>query len=221
MHASDDERLSPAEDLDSPLVAVQGSRQELEREALSRRPELRSVDANLQVLVQQAKVAKALYYPQLVGVGNVIYANPNQRRVPQSNEWFPTWDLTAQLTWSPNDALLAGPSRAEPEARVAQLRAQRKQFEDGLALEVTQAFQTIREADFAIESGKRQVQSAQEAYRVARELFNAGRATSTTLTDAETELTQARLEALNGRVDARIARVKLEHALGRDVVTAR
>jgi outer membrane protein TolC len=99
---------------------------------------------------------------------------------------------------------------------VAQLRAQRKQIEDGLALEVTQAFQAIREADVAMDTSRRQVQSAQEAYRVARELFNAGRATSTTLTDAETDLTRARLEVLNARVDARVARVRLEHAVGRD-----
>lgn len=217
MHAADEERLTPAEDLDGPLTAVQGSRQELEREAIAHRPELRSLDANLEVMGQQAKVAKALYYPQIAGVGNVTYANPNQRRVPQTQDWFPTWDVSAQLTWSPNDALLAAPTRAEPEARIAQMRAQRKQIEDGLALEVTQAFQGIREADVAIDTSKRQVQSAQEAYRVARELFNAGRATSTTLTDAETDLTRARLEVLNARVDARVARVRLEHALGRDV----
>jgi outer membrane protein TolC len=216
MHAADEERLSPVEDLEGSLPPVQGSRAEFEREAVVHRPELRSVDANLEVLGQQAKVAKALYYPQIAGVGNVTYANPNQRRIPQSQDWFPTWDVSAQLTWSPNDALLAAPTRAEPEARVAQLRAQRKQIEDGLALEVTQAFQAIREADVAMDTSRRQVQSAQEAYRVARELFNAGRATSTTLTDAETDLTRARLEVLNARVDARVARVRLEHAVGRD-----
>ena len=58
--------------------------------------------------------------------------------------------------------------------------------------------------------------SATEAYRVARELFNNGRATATTLTDSETDLTRARLDALNASVDARTARVRLEHALGRD-----
>jgi outer membrane protein TolC len=40
--------------------------------------------------------------------------------------------------------------------------------------------------------------------------------TSTTLTDAETELTRARLQTVNARVDARVARVRLDHALGRD-----
>jgi outer membrane protein len=43
-----------------------------------------------------------------------------------------------------------------------------------------------------------------------------GRATSTMLTDAEADLTRARLEQLNARIEARAARVRLEHALGRD-----
>ena len=50
-----------------------------------------------------------------------------------------------------------------------------------------------------------------------RELFNNGRGTSATLTDAETDLTRARLTLLNARADARIARIRLDHALGRDV----
>ena len=139
-----------------------------------------------------------------------------QARYTRSTTLSPRLRATAARYAAHTDALLAAPTRAEPEARVAQLRAQRKQIEDGLALEVTQAFQAIREADVAMDTSRRQVQSAQEAYRVARELFNAGRATSTTLTDAETDLTRARLEVLNARVDARVARVRLEHAVGRD-----
>ena len=150
-------------------------------------------------------------------MGNTTYANPNQRLVPQKEEFFPTWDLTAQLTWSPNDALLAGPVSDDPTARVAQIEAQTSQLEDGIALEIMQAHQAVREADVAIASTKKQRASATEAYRVARELFNAGVVTSTTLTDAETELWRSRLEAVNSMVDARVARVRLDHAVGRDV----
>lgn len=216
MHLEGDGPLVPGESLDGLPAPVQGNLAALEREALSSRPELRSIDASVEALRQQAKISKALYYPQVAGVGNVTYANPNQRRVPQAQEWFPTWDVSAQLTWSPNDALVAGPSAAEPEARVAQAEAQKKALLDGITMEVSQAWQALRESEAALASGKRQVTSAEEAYRVARELFNAGRGTSTLLTDAETELTRSRLELLNANVDARVARVRLDHALGRD-----
>ena len=57
------------------------------------------------------------------------------------------------------------------------------------------------------------------AYRVARELFNNGRGTSTTLADAERDLQNARLDLLNAKAEARIARIRLEHALGRDAAS--
>jgi len=221
MHLTTDEPLVPGESLEGPIAPVQGNLQGFEREALSSRLELRSIEASVEALKQQSRIARAGYYPQIAGVGNVTYANPNQRRIPQAQEWFPTWDVSAQLTWSPNDALFAGPSAAEPEARVAQAEAQKRALMDGLTMEVSQAWQALRESEVALVTTKRQIASAEEAYRVAHELFNAGRATSTTLTDAETELTRARLEALNAAVDARIARVRMDHALGRDVPKAR
>jgi outer membrane protein TolC len=55
---------------------------------------------------------------------------------------------------------------------------------------------------------------------VQRELFNNGRGTSTTLADAEADLTRARLDLLNSKVAARTARIRLEHALGRDARVA-
>ena len=132
-------------------------------------------------------------------------------------EWFGTWALGAQLTWTPNDTLNALAGARDVEARVANAEQQKNVVRDGVELEVTQAFQGVKEADFAMDSSKRQLASAEEAYRVARELFVNGRATSSMLTDAETELTRARLEQLNARIEARTARVRLEHALGRDV----
>jgi outer membrane protein TolC len=80
-----------------------------------------------------------------------------------------------------------------------------------------QAYQGVLEADTAIETTTRQLDSAVEGYRVARELFNAGRGTATTLIDAENALAQSRFDHVNAKVDARIARIRLEHALGRDV----
>ncbi len=86
-----------------------------------------------------------------------------------------------------------------------------------MVVEVLQDYQAVHEADFSLESTKRELASATEAYRVQRQLFENGRGTSTTLTDAETELTRARLDELNARTNVRISRVRLEHALGRDV----
>lgn len=216
IHAKDDDVLNAGESLDTPVPPVPGSLKTLLVEAEGARPEIKSIDKSADAARKLADVSRAGQYPTLSGFGDVTYANPNPRRFPQTNDWFPTWQLGAQVTWSPNDVVAGRAGGADAEARASALVAQKSAVRDGIELEVTQAYQSIAEADAAIVSTQRQLESAVEGYRVARELFNFGRGTGTTLIDAETILAQTRFEHLNARVDARIARVRLEHALGRD-----
>ncbi len=216
IHAKDEEVLQPGEDLESPTSPVQGNVKELTNEALTARAEVKSADANANAARQLASAAKAGRYPNLSAFADGILGNPNPRYVPPSNVFNTTWDLGAQITWSPNDILLANGSVSDTESRVAAIEANKNNVRDSIEVEVTQTLQAVREADFSIETSTREQASAEEAYRVARELFNNGRGTSTTLTDAETDVTRARLDLLNAKVDARVARVRLDHALGRD-----
>ena len=119
-------------------------------------------------------------------------------------------------TWSPNDVPLASGSARRCRVARGGHQANKNNVRDGIEVEVTQTWQDVRVADFAIDASTRELASAEEAYRVARELFNNGRGTSTTLTDAETDLTRARLDLLNAKADVRIAHIRLAHALGRD-----
>lgn len=217
VHAKDDEKLQPGESLDGQLSSVPPDLKKLVSEAVGARPELKSLDRNAEAARKLANAQLAGRYPAISGFGDVTYANPNQRRFPQRDEWFPTWSLGAQITWSPNDLLASGPNATDAISRANAIEAQKSTFRDAIELEVTQAYQQAQEADFAMGTTTRQLESAEEAYRVARELFNAGRGTSTTLIDAETALAQSRFEYLNARVDARLARIRLEHALGHDV----
>jgi outer membrane protein TolC len=220
IHGGDEEVLAPGESLDAGLPTAPTNLKQLVAEAQAQRPEIKSIDKNAEAARKLADVNRAGRYPVLSGFGDATYANPNQRRVPQAAEWFGTWALGAQITWSPNDVLGANAGGADADARAAALDAQKQAVRDGVDLEVTQAYQGIVEADAAIDSTQRQLASAVEGYRVARELFNNGRGTATTLIDAEIVLAQTRFEHLNAKVDARIARVRLEHALGRDAKAA-
>jgi outer membrane protein TolC len=219
IHAGEDDALAPGEDLEGTLPPVQGDVKQWTAEALRDRPEIKSANANAAAARKQAGVAEASRYPVLSGFADGLVANPNPRIFPQTNTWFPSWDIGAQVTWSPNDVLTAGGAIADAESRVAAVEANRNNVRDGIDVEVTQAWQAVQEADFSAGTSARELTSAQEAYRVARELFNNGRGTSTTLTDAETDLTRARLDLLNAKADARIGRIRLDHALGRDATT--
>ncbi len=216
MHAPEGESLQPGENLDSAVTPVQGNLKQMAIEALSSRPEIRSADANAAAAHEQAAAARAQRWPVLSAFGDGIVGNPNPRYIPPSNVWNTTWDLGAQVTWSPNDVLTANGNVRDIESRVAVIESNKNITRDNIEIEVTQMLQQVHEADFSIESSTRELASATEAYRVQRELFNNGRGTSTTLADAESDLTRARLDLLNAKVSARTARIRLEHALGRD-----
>jgi outer membrane protein TolC len=216
LHAAESEKIEPGENVDKSLPPPSASVRPLVAEAHAQRPEIKSIDRNAEAARRLASAARAAYYPSLSGFGDVTYANPNPRRFPPRAEWFPTWAAGAQVTWTPTDILGGSASSSDAEARAVALEAQRGAVRDGIELEVMQAHNATNESDVAVATSARQLESATEAYRVARELYAAGRGTSTALTDAETALTQARFENLNARVDSRIARVRLEHAIGRD-----
>ena len=220
IHGKEDDVLTPTESLDGTLPSAPTNMKPLVAEAHGARPEIKSIDKSAEAARKLADVSRAGRLPVLSGFGDVTYSNPNQRRFPQAPVWFPTWQVGAQVTWSPNDIISSGAAGAEADARAAGLDAQRSAVRDGIEIEVTQAYQAIIEADAAITSTQRQLESAVEGYRVARELFNNGRGTATTLIDAEIVLAQTRFEHLNARVDARIGRIRLEHALGRDAKAA-
>lgn len=217
MHAAADENLAPGESLESSLPPPPGNLTQLVSEGLAQRPEIKSIEKNAEAAQKQAGALNAGKYPSLSAFGEVLVANPNQRLFPPQQKWFPTWAAGAQLTWTTSDFLGAGPAAQDAEARANQLEAQKGQTRDGIELEIVQAYQSLLEADTAIETTQRQLASAMEGYRVAGELFNNGRGTGTTVVDAENALAAARFEHLNARVDARLARVRLDHALGRDV----
>jgi outer membrane protein TolC len=220
MHLPDEQPMLPGEDLAVPLPSFQGNLKQMTVEALSSRAEIKSAAANAVAAEKQASAAKAARYPNLSAAADGIYANPNPRVFPQTATWFGTWDVGATLSWSPNDVLIANGSVSDYEAQAAAIKANENNTRDAIEVEVQQDWQGVREADFAVDSSAREVASAEEAYRVQQELFNNGRGTSATLTDAEGDLTRARLTQLNARANARIARIRLDHALGRDIQPA-
>lgn len=217
MHVKPDETIEPGEGLEATLPPVKAEPAALLAEAESRRPELKSLGLGAESARKGATATRNQRLPSISAFGQLDYANPNQRRFPIEEVWFPTWSVGVQATWSPNSILQGGAAGAELDAKAAALEEQRRLALDGVALEVTQAHQSVLEADVAIETTNRQITSATEAHRVARELFANGRATATQLTEAETNLTRTRIEYVNARVDARMARIRLDHALGRDV----
>jgi outer membrane protein len=203
-----------------PALAV-GPLGALVAEAISARPELRALESSELSLADQARAARAAMWPRLDGFGELTVANPNQRYIPPPDQFNLTWSVGLRLSWSPNDLAAAHAQGKGVDARARQVAAQRAALVDGIRNELSQAVQAVRDADTSVVTSGRSLVAAEASYQVRRSLFQVGRATSVELTDAETDLLRARLEAINARVDQRVARVRFEHAVGRDATARR
>ena len=214
MHLTDDDALNMGEDLSAELPKSTFELKAMKAAALSRRPELKALDAQIGGAEEAKSVVNAGLFPRLDGFGNLYYANPNQRYIPSIDGFRLTWDVGLQLSWSPNDALVAGDQGKQADANVAVLKATREQLVDALDIEVVSAVSRLREAEGSVVAAGAQLRAADEAYRVRLEQFHNGAATSSLLIDTETDLTRARLNELNARVDLRIARAQMKKATG-------
>ncbi|MGZ3453276.1 MAG: TolC family protein [Polyangiales bacterium] len=214
MHQNGEAPLTYAEDLTAELPKMSIDLKQLKSDAMSKRPELKVLDAQVASAEKQTDVIAAGAYPRIDALGNFTYANPNSRFFPQTAEWKATWDVSLQLTWSPNDWLTTHDNKKGAQAQIAQLKASRDQIVDGLILDVTTAYTRVKEAEASIGTTATELRAAEEAYRVRKEQFALGATTSALLIDTEADLTRARLNHLNARVDLRIARVQLRKAIG-------
>jgi outer membrane protein len=213
LHLEPGERIVLGESLDE-SVNVPTNMADLTSRALHDRPELASLERQSRALDANLSATRAGMYPSLVGQFNLDVANPNQRFIPQTQEFNTTWDATIQVSWSPTSALVTNSTTNRIIAQRENLAANIAALREGLELEVRSAWTNAQSTAASIEAARRQVVASEEAYRVRRERFLAGSAISTDLTDAERDLFSARLAVINANIDLRESVARLRRAVG-------
>lgn len=189
----------------------------LHEEARRNRLEIRALESTAYALEQKATVQRTQGYPRIEGFGVLTYANPNPRFQPPEQVWRGSWDVGVQLSWTLNDLGASYSDAKSTDADVAQVRAQKKQLEDTLRTEVLTSRRALEEARLARESALRGVAASEAAYEDRVLLFENGRATSLDVLQSESSLVTARMNLVDAYVQLRIARVRLDHAVGRDI----
>ena len=219
MHERNTPRWEIGEDLAPALAGGESTDLDsLVARATRDRPEIRAIAETEASLAQQARVARATVFPHLDAFGDVTTADPNQRFLPNQERFDTTWAMGVRLSWSPNEAIGASARGREIEARTNQIAARRGAIVDGLRAELSQAIRAWTDALIAVDTSARSLAASEESYRARRSMFLNQRATSAELLDAELDLLRARLDAIDARIDQRIAKIRLDHATGRDVV---
>jgi outer membrane protein TolC len=180
--------------------------------ALSRRSELRAIDAQIRALEAQRTITDAALAPRVDLVGEVLLANPNPRFIPAEERFETTWALGVQMSWQLADAVAVEPARRALEARIASARSSRELLAEGLRAELVEANRLLADAESAIHSRRAQVLAAERAHHQVSEVFRVGRGTGLAVVDAQTLLVRARLDLLQARIDLAIATARWRRA---------
>ena len=205
----------------APLVAAgdgappPGTAQALVDEARRLRPERKAFEERAAASRAREAAAAAAARPQVGVAAGYDYARPNPRIFPRADVWEDSWDVSVSVSWSLWDGGRRRAEQAEAAAGSRALDARAGEFDRLLAVEVRQRWLEADSSRAAIEAADDGVRAAAEARRVLRERFAAGVATSTEVLDAETAVLQAELDRTRAISNARLARARLDRAVGR------
>ena len=184
-------------------------------EATRNRPELKAIDASTEALEHGRDAAASGVWPRLDAVGDVTYANPNQRYFPPQDEFNATWSVGLVASYAFDAPFGAKAQSDELAANAAANRARRSGLEGAIVNEVVTAHLEGVRARTSLVAAETSVRAAEEGYRVVTDRFQVGSATTSDVVDAESELLAAKLAITNARIDLTIAAIKLDYALGR------
>lgn len=182
--------------------------------ALARRPEILALRESLGAQRAAARASDASGYPHLALFAGADYASPNRYVIPPSQDFSPSWEVGAVLSWAPNDALTAAHRGEELAAQLAASEADLAQLERAIRLEVRRSHATLAAARRSVESARAALTAAEAAYASREAQLRAGDATTADLFAAESDLNRARLALLDATIDLHLARARLAYASG-------
>jgi outer membrane protein len=184
-------------------------------EALTKRPEIRSVEINDQQIDQQIKLAKSKYYPEVSLVYNYTKSGDTPS-VSGSSALLDSsgWQAMANLSWNFWNWGSDHYSVRQKELNKEQLINTKRAIEDGIKLELKNAVLNLEETEKRIPTAKKAVEQGEENLRVSNERYKAQVTTSTEVLDAQTLLTQARSNYYSALYDHHLAKAALLRALG-------
>ena len=178
--------------------------------AFQNRPEIAVANLNCEMAQKGIDVAKSGYLPTISLAG---VADWNDTEFPGAKN--DNWSLNLISSWKLNSG---GQTKAQINQAVA---AREKAVEvaagarEGIALEVRQAYLSLKEAEKRIQTGQLTVTKANEDVQIITARYQAGIATNLDVIDAQLALTQAKTNYLNSLYDYNVSLAKLQKAIGK------
>jgi len=202
------DRRADLTDTIATTVDVPGNLETLTEQALARRTELTTLDAQADAYGQMARTERARVLPQVALSGSYQYLE---------NQFLDDNDVGMAgigVQWALFDG---GQSRKRAAALERTQRATREQRADAsslIALQVRQVWLGLNEARQRVGVTADAAAQADESLRIAQERYRAGLGTQTQLLGAETLRVRALMNRDDASLDASLAQLRLARAVG-------
>ena len=188
---------TPAFSLDTLLAASQ------------KRPELTAAQQAVNIASESVAIARSALLPKVNVTVQDASSKPNFENIPQ-----PQLSETLALTWKLWDGGITRANIIQAQDQVDRAKIQLRQLENGVDLEVRQAYLTYQAAEAQVDAARTAQASAQESLRVSEIRYRAGVGTSLELSDALLASTQAQNQYINALASLRQALVAVQRAAG-------
>jgi len=176
--------------------------------ALNQRADLRAWEAKAELGANAVKVAQSGAKPT---VGLVFDCDHTTTDLFSQEADL---SLAVLATFKLSDGGLVKNQVAEARHQLEQINAARALNQDGVRLEVEQAYNNLQNTAATVQVAEKNLGQAEEALRIAKISYQAGLITSLERIDAETGLTKAKNDYNQALNECHIAVAWLKHAMG-------
>ncbi len=178
--------------------------------ALMKRPELMQLRKTVQIADLGTRIALTANLPTAFAQFNYDYKKP----VGFDPEWGTDWNLTVGITMPIFTGLSNWHKLKQAKARQRQSKVGVAMLEDGIRLEVQALVNTLDQETENINAQKENVDVAEEALKLAETSYQNGLITNLEYMDTQLALLQSRVSYLNSLANYKIAKAKLQKAIG-------
>ena len=203
-----------ADSLTGPLPSPAGTIEELQGQALARRPEIAASVAQIAALRSRQELASAEARPALGAVAQWEYGRPNQRYFPQTDTWNDSWSVGLLGSWTLFDGGKARADIATSEFAQRAAALERDELTRRILLEVETGRRNLASALAAVVAADAAHAAGVEREKAARERYAAGLAPMVEILDAQAQLASADQRRVDARAGSWMAAAALARAVG-------
>ena len=196
------------------VESIQISLEEAVQRAIENRPEFGESEARIKQLESDWTLAKLERWPRLNAESSYELSVNDSLDEPKNFREFQNWNITAMLSFPIFDGGVARRRAEEAKLALEQEHETAEDLERSIALEVRQAYLSLRRAERAFEITNTQVRNAELSLEVTRGRFEQELAILLELLDAQTEFAGALTNQVRAFYDYKIAQAALHRAMG-------